>query len=129
MQISNPPKLIRNLLVLTAVIGFALTGWLAGHILRFSIPELQHAPLKKIDPHIENGFQIEFEDQRFAITPQASPWVQVYLGGSQIDSMGRCLATTYYTSLPAKCHTPDGELAIVGGVRRQVILIPSDETK
>jgi hypothetical protein len=129
MQIFKTPKLIQNLLVLTAVVGIALSGWLAGHILRHTLPGLEHPPIERIDPHIENGFRIEFEDERFAITPQASPWVQVYLGGSQIDSMGLCLATTYYTSLPAKCHTPDGELAIVGGVQRQVILIPSDESK
>jgi len=33
MQNSNLPKFILNVLVLTAVIGFVLTGWLVGHIL------------------------------------------------------------------------------------------------
>lgn len=124
----NPPKPIRNLLVLLTVIGLVLTGWLAGHILRHSISELQlrHPPLPEVDPHIKNGYDFEFQGiRRMAILP-GNPAVgssasegTLFLGQVLLN---QCSGNTYYTSLPAKCRSADGSLMRVGGAASGLFL-------
>jgi hypothetical protein len=114
----------RNLLILAALPGTVLLGWLTGHILRYSIPALWHPPVQETNPHIENGY--EFENERFIFTPQESPWVRVHVGDMQLNPPERCVGLTYYTSLPAKCHTADGQLVRVGGAETGAYVIPAD---
>lgn len=53
-----------NTLILIALFGMASLGWVAGHIIRFSIPADAHPPIPEIRPeerfNIENGFDFEF---------------------------------------------------------------------
>ena len=116
----------RNLLVLATLIGTASLGWLAGHILRYSIPALWHPPLQETNPHIKTGYEFEFEGERFILMPQENPWVRVYIDGAQVKPPEQCAGHTYYTSLPAKCHTADGRLVRVGGIEAGVIVDPGD---
>ena len=81
MQNSKSYKLILNVLVLVALIGTVLFGWLAGHILRYSNPAFWHPPIQETNPHIENGYQFEFEGEHLVLPPQASSWVRVYVDG------------------------------------------------
>jgi len=107
----------RNLIILAVLIGTVLVGWLAGHILRFSIPALWHPPIEEIDPRIKTGFELELEGERIILTPQENAWIRV-------ESLERCPGYTYYTSLPAKCRSVDGELVRVGENQREIILVP-----
>ena len=118
------PKLVLNLLVLITVIGLVLTGWLAGHILRHTTPVFQHPPIEESDPHIKIGY--EFEGiRRIVVLPGTSKTaqLQVYLGEGKINLPSACEGTTYYTSLPAKCHTADGRLVQVGPQGEQLIYL------
>ena len=120
------PKFILNLLVLTTVIGLVLTGWLAGHILRFSIPAYYHQqpPNPEVNPKIKIGYEFEFEGEPFVVvSPEGNPLVQVFLSEGQMIPLERCLGATYYTSLPAKCHTADGKLVRVGVQGVQLIYL------
>ena len=129
MQYLKPPKIILNLLVLITVIGLVLTGWLVGHVLRFSNPALWHPPIEEIDPQIKNGFESE------GIRRQA-----VLMGNSSLRALTRegmliigevlsesCVGNTYYTSLPAKCRSADGSLVRVTGDGSTLIYIPPDK--
>ena len=125
MHISKP---IRNLLVLTTLIGMVLLGWLVGHVLRYSIPafQLQHPPIQEFDPHIKNG--LEFEGIRRQAVLMGIPAMgaitsegPVILGELIFEG---CVGNTYYTSLPAKCRTAGGQLVQVGGGQQGVILLP-----
>jgi hypothetical protein len=115
-----------NLLVLVALVGTVSLGWLAGHILRYSIPALWHLPIQETNPQIKNGFEFEFEGEPIILTPQENPWVRVYIGGEPAKPPERCMGYTYYTSLPAKCHTAGGRLVRVGGIEAGVFVIPGD---
>jgi hypothetical protein len=115
---------VRKLLVLAALTGTVLFGWLAGHILRYSIPALWHPPIQEMNPQIKNGYEFEFEGERLILTPQENPWVRVYIGGAQVEPQERCAGYTYYTSLPAKCRSVDGELVMVGESPWEIILVP-----
>jgi hypothetical protein len=44
------PDFKRKLLILIALIGVLLFGWLAGHILRYSTLEFWHPPIEEINP-------------------------------------------------------------------------------
>ena len=105
----------RNLLILVALTGTVLFGWVAGHILRYSIPSLWHPPVQETNPHIKNGYQFEFEGEPLVITSPENPWVRIYFGSELLKPSEQCEGLTYYTSLPAKCHTADGQLVRVGG--------------
>jgi hypothetical protein len=124
MQNSTLPKPILNLLVLAALTGTVLLGWLAGHILRYSIPAFWHPPIRETDPHIKTGFEMELEGERSLLRLQANPWVRGFSAGTQAEPQGRCPRLTYYTSLPAKCRTIDGQLVRVEGGQQGTILIP-----
>jgi len=124
---------IKKLTILTALIGTVLFGWLSGHILRHSIPEYQfrHSPVPEIDPHIENGYETEFEGIRRMAVWMENPAVRIftdegtlYLGEILI---GQCAGNTYYTSLPAKCQSMDGNWAQVGNGDSDVFLIPENK--
>ena len=110
MQNANSPKPILNVLVLAALIGTVLFGWLSGHVLRYSILTFRHPPVQETDPHIKNGYQLEFQDKRATATLQPDPWVRVYIAGMPAGLQDDCPGLTYYTSLPAKCRTADGRL-------------------
>lgn len=81
MQYPNRLKLIRNLLVLFSVIGLVLTGWLAGHILRYSIPahQFRHPPVPEFDLHLKNGNQFEGENELFVFTRTENARVWVFV--------------------------------------------------
>jgi len=113
-----------NLLVLVVLIGTVSLGWLAGHILRYSLPKLWHPPVQETNPQIKNGYQFELEDEHFILTPQEVPWVRVYIGGERLKPPERCVGMTYYTSLPAKCRSVSGELVQVGESPWKIILGP-----
>jgi hypothetical protein len=119
-------KLVNNLLVLVVLTGAILAGWLAGHILRYIIPAYQHPPIEEIDPHIENGFKFEGIRRQVVLIGNPAPSVfsferTVYLEQILFD---QCLGSTYYTSLPAKCHSVDRRLVRVDGTKSNVIVIP-----
>jgi hypothetical protein len=95
MQTPKPSKPILNVLVLAALIGTVLFGWLSGHILRYSIPAFWHPPIQETDPHIKNGYQFEFESERILLTPQESLLVRVYISGIQLDTSQQCPGFTY----------------------------------
>lgn len=110
MQMRKWAKFVSNVLILAALAGTTSLGWLAGHILRYSIPALWHPPIQEMNPQIKNGYQFEFEGEPFILTPQESPWARIYIGGAQMEPPKRCLGYMYYTSLPTKCRFVDGEL-------------------
>lgn len=131
METSQPQKFVRNFLILIALIATTSFGWLVGHIVRFSITayQFQHPPIEEIDPHIENGYQPEFEGIRRQFVWMGIPAARIpgsegaiILGEFTIE---QCLGFTYYTSLPAKCHTADGRLVRVAGSDTFVV-VPSD---
>jgi len=127
----RPSKLISNLLVLITVLGFALTGWLVGHILRHSMPayQFQHSPIDEISPKIENGFQFDGIRRQVVLTGE-SAWRAVtsegsfYLGQALFNG---CDGNTYYTSLPAKCRSADGRLVKVEGNDSYIIVVLEDK--
>jgi hypothetical protein len=121
-------KLVKNILVLITVTGFAVTGWLVGHILRYSNPALWHPPIEQIDPQIKNGFEFEGIRREVVFTRNLALRVfpnegRFYLGQVLLNP---CAGNTYYTSLPAKCRSADGKLVRVGGVEASVLVTPGD---
>jgi hypothetical protein len=122
MQMLKWAKFVSNILILVALVGTVSLGWVAGHILRYSIPALWHPPIQEYNPQIKNGF--EFEGERLIVTPQENPWVRVYIGGAQMEPPERCVGFTYYTSLPAKCRSVSGELVRVEGLQTQIVITP-----
>ena len=105
-----------KIFILTALIATASLGWLAGHIIRFSIPALWHPPIEENTPGEKIGSVFQ------AYTPQI-------LGGVPITNWGvnawqDCKNDVYYTSLPAKCRSMDGRLVQVRGFEPNVIVIP-----
>jgi hypothetical protein len=81
-------KFIPNFVVLAAIVGFVLTGWLIGHILRYSTPALWHPPIQETDPHLKNGFDLEWEDEFILLTPPVDPWTRVYIGEVRLEPAG-----------------------------------------
>jgi hypothetical protein len=126
MEKQKRVEILRNILVLVALVGLVLLSWLLGHILRYSIPTLWHPPLPEMDPQIKYGF--EFEGiRRSVVLPGLAPGniaVQFQIRETQVMLPEECPGYTYYTSLPAKCRTVDGRLIQVGGIESNVILIP-----
>jgi len=119
-----------NLLCLAALIATASLGWMAGHVIRFSIPEyqFQHPPTPEIDPQIKNGF--EFEGIRRLVVLPGNPQVpqaRVFIGGIQVKPLEGCVGNTYYTSLPAKCRSVDGRLVRVGRNPQEIFIVPFSE--
>ena len=131
MQKPERVEVIRNVLILAALIGLVLFSWILGHILRYSIPALWHPPIQETDPQVRYGIELEFEGiRRLAVLPEMTPantQAQTYILEVQITLPERCLGYTYYTSLPAKCRTVDGRLVQVGGIESNVILIPQSK--
>jgi len=128
MQKPERVEVIRNVLVLAALIGLVLFGWLLGHILRYSIPALWHAPIQENDSQIKYGVEFQFDGiRRSVVLPGLAPAIPVapvQIREGQKPLPVACPGYTYYTSLPAKCRTLDGRLVQVGGVESNVILIP-----
>jgi len=128
MEIMNRSNPTQKILVLITVIAFALTGWLVGHILRFSmmVYDIQHPPLEEINPQIKNGLESEGIRREVALTGNLALQLlpnegTLYLGQVLLDG---CIGNTYYTSLPAKCRSADGKLVRVGGTGTQRLFIP-----
>jgi len=92
LENSDSRKPVRYLLVIIAVVGLILAGWLTGHIVRHITPAFQRPPREEVNPHIKTGY---------------------FTGQEAFPLRIGCLNTTYYTSLPAKCHTPNGQLVRV----------------
>jgi len=122
-------EFFRNMLILVMLAVAVMFSWLAGHTLRYSIPKLWHPPVQETDPHLEYGSDLEFSGIRRAVVlpglapkAAASARIQVWVGQGTISN--ECMALTYFTSLPAKCLTPDGRLVVVGVPEPNVVLIP-----
>ena len=113
-----------NLLVLVALVGTVSLGWLAGHVLRYSLPAFWHPPIQETNPQIKNGYDFEFVGKSSVITPLENPLVRVYIDEEFLKPPERCVGMTYYTSLPAKCRSVSGELARVGESPWKIILGP-----
>ena len=129
MQNNKLPGLFLNLLILMTVIGLTLTGWLAGHILRFSMRELWHPPIEEIDPKIKTGDIFELEGRRIVASADSSS-VRIYVDEEllvQSLEFNLCQGNTYYTSRPAKCHSADGRLERVDGLQQKMRIIPYGE--
>ena len=109
-------KMVRNLLILSILIGVILLGWLAGHVIRYSIPEFQPAP--EIVPGMRIGANPKLPPQILERLPITS-WSVIPLQG--------CKADIYYTSLPAKCRSLDGRLMRVGGAQLERLIVPFDK--
>ena len=128
-QNPTPPKIVLNLLVLITVIGLVITGWLLGHVLRYSMPALWHPPIEQINPQIKTGF--EFEGIRREVVFTGNPALRVFTNEGTLYLgqvlFNQCTGNTYYTSLPAKCHSTDGRLMRVGGAEPGLILVPPDK--
>ena len=120
MQDFKLPKPIPYLLVIIILISAVLFGWLAGHILRFSMPayQLQHPPIPKFDPDIKIGSEFELQGIRRLVVLTESSTMSVFTdtGRTGLEEMltEQCLGITYYTSLPAKCLSANGDLIRVG---------------
>lgn len=110
-------KPIQKTLVLLAVIGLVITGWIAGHIIRYSIALYLHPPIEEINPHIETGF----EPAEIVLLEDSC--VIVYVDEKMAVPEEQCMALTYYTSLPAKCRNANGELVRVGRDESKGLLI------
>ncbi len=118
-------KLALNILVLIALIATVSLGWLAGHIIRFSIPELWHPPIENIIPGEKIGVNLELPPEiveRNTITNWSTNVTPMML-------LSQCKSDVYYTSLPAKCRSVDGRLVRVGGVQQEIMAIPWSEAK
>ena len=108
---------IKNIMLLIALIGAVLFSWLAGHIMKHYIPELQH-PRESLPNEKIVGF------------PAYSPQI---IGGARIRNWGdsawpACKSDVYYTSLPAKCRSVDGRLIRVGESRQwEYLVVPTLE--
>ncbi len=133
MQDFKLPKPIPNLLILIALTCAVMFGWLAGHIMRFSFPiyQLQQSPTPEFDLHIKNGYEFELQGIRRLVVLTENPAVRVFTDTGTLSLEGvlleQCLGTTYYTSLPAKCHNANGELIRVGGIETNAIVVPRDK--
>jgi hypothetical protein len=122
------PKPIPKLLVLIALTCAVLFGWLTGHIIRFSIPvyQLQDSPIPKFNLHMKNGYEFELQGiRRLAVLTESST-MSVFSdtgeAGLELFRIEQCLGTTYYTSLPAKCNSMNGDLIRVGEAGLDIIL-------
>ena len=115
-------KIALNILILTALVFIVSLGWLAGHILRFSIPGIWHPPVEERIPGEKVGSapQPPLLVERIPVTR----WnVEVM----PMMMLNQCKTDVYYTSLPAKCHSADGRLVRVGGIQRELIIVPYEE--
>jgi hypothetical protein len=128
MQKPNQIEIARNMLVLAALGGLVLFGWLLGHTLRYSIPAFWHPAIPEIDSQIKNGLEFDFEGiRRFVELPElaaGSMPAQVQLSEIWAALPAQCPGYTYYTSLPAKCRTVDGRLVQVRSTVSRILLIP-----
>jgi hypothetical protein len=128
MHIRKQAGILAKILVLVALVGLVLLSWLAGHILRFSIPALWHPPLPETNPRIRYGDEIEFEGiRREVVLTGVAPetwYARIEVRAGQAPMSADCMGLTYFTSLPAKCLTADGRLVIVQEFEPNVILIP-----
>jgi hypothetical protein len=128
MQNLIPPKPIPNILVLIALTGAVLFGWLTGHIIRFSIPayQFQRSPTPEFNLHIKNGYEFELQGIRRLVVLTANSPMQPLINEEIVNFegmlFGKCQGTIYYTSLPAKFHSVNGELVRVGEVESNIIL-------
>lgn len=128
MQGKKRVELARNVLILAILAGVVLFSWLLGHMLRYSIPALWHPPVQETNPQIEYGAELDSPGiRRLVVLPGltlANAQVQVYVREEVGIRSGKCLGTTYYTSLPAKCRMADGRLVEVGPAKSRILFIP-----
>lgn len=129
MQKQKRMEVVRNMLVLAALVGLVLLSWLLGHTLRYSFPGLWHPPIQDKDPQIKVGMEPEPEGIRRQVAFSGmvqtnNSQVQVFLPDLQTKPSDECQGFTYFTSLPAKCLTADGRFVQVGEVGPRMIFIP-----
>ena len=121
---TTPSRPILNLLVLIAVIGLGLAGWLTGHIVRHITPAYQHPPTEEVDPRIKTGYLIGTNDQIIIIGSLNESQQGFYFNGLHVNGQGICTGNTFFTSFPARCQSVDGKLVSIGGIRSNIIVIP-----
>jgi len=125
----NRIEILRNLLVLAALVAAVLFSWMVGHTLRYSIPALWHPPIRETNPQTRYGAEFDFDGiRRTAVLPGLAPKtaasVRIQVQARPGFVSNECMALTYFTSLPAKCLTADGRLVIARGADSNVFLIP-----
>jgi len=106
-----------NLLVLVALVGLLIAGWLAGHVWRYSNPALWHPPIPEMNPQIKTGFEYEgiprlavFGKRLTAVENPASQPVRIWPEMGPAKRHDRCTGSAHFTSLPAMCHSAEGRL-------------------
>jgi len=129
MQQNSKISIARNILVLTALIAIAAFGWTVGHILRFSISSLGHPPIEESDPRIKIGLEEGGIRRQFVWT--GSPVVRGFSGEGAVlpgeFSLAQCPGITFYTSLPAKCRSANGELIRAGNSGGEFVVTPPEK--
>jgi hypothetical protein len=126
-------KPLAYLAILAVLAGLVLSGWLIGHVLRYSLPALWGTPLPEMEPGIMTGFEYEGV-RRLAQLTQVTR-IQLPNSGEILrrpsdtlpgNASQECVSDTFFTSLPAKCRSADGRLVRVGGSDSVLILIPPE---
>jgi len=114
-------KIALNILILAALISTVSIGWLVGHVIRFSIPEFWQPPIEERIPgeKIGDASQPPLPAERIPVTRWNANVTPMMLE--------HCKTNVYYTSLPAKCRSVDGNLVRVGVVQREIMIIPYGE--
>lgn len=126
MEQTGKSKITNKIVVLISVIALVLTGWLAGHIVRFSISSFWHPPVEEITPQIQNGFQSDGIRREVVLLGMGfSPGNRAAIPGGL--AFASCVGNTYYTSLPAKCRSADGRLVKVGVNNSYILLMPDEK--
>ena len=106
-------KFLLCVLIVLVVIGMTTFGWVLGHIVKYSIPAFQHPPL-------------HFPGEKSGEATPLQAHEKIPFMKSNINPVQNCQTTVYYTSLPAKCHTPNGKLVRVESFPQGFILIQGE---
>jgi hypothetical protein len=118
-------KYFLKILILTALVATVSLGWLAGHILRYSNPEIWQPPVHIPGEKIVKIFKfVGFQHPGMPQELSPSSRLQSALSRLRVQSVEGCAGNTYYTSLPAKCRNLNGELVQLRPDQRGLIIVP-----
>ena len=123
--------LFQKVLILVLLVGMVLLSWLAGHTLRYAFPSLWHPPFRETDPQTRYGVEPVYEGiRRVVVLPGLAPRASSFQIEGTIQQRllpDECMVLTYFTSLPAKCLTPDGRYRSVQELDPGFILVPQEK--